>query len=72
MEQYDWLTNVFLTGKGLHYGQDFCGRELQAWMRKKNMDANTTTFFARGALQNSSFIGNLKPSYIELDLRRTP
>ena len=44
---------------GLYYGQDFSGRELQAWMEKKDMVANMATFFARNRL---SFLGNLNPN----------
>ena len=39
---------------------------------KIDMVANKATFFARGVLKRSSFLGNLKPSDKKLHLWRTP
>ena len=71
MEQYDWLQSGLFIGQGLHYGQDFSGGELQAWM-ENDMIANMATHFAKRVLQRSSFLGNPKSLDKKLDLWGTP
>jgi hypothetical protein len=34
----------FFIGRGLHYGQDFFGGELQAWMKKRHACQRGNTF----------------------------
>ena len=50
-----------LTGRGLHYGQDFSSGKLQAWMTYWHGCQHGNTFFARGVPWRWSFLGDLKP-----------
>ena len=34
MEQYDWLQDGCFIGRGLHYGQNFYGEDLQPWIEE--------------------------------------
>ena len=53
-------TKWVIVGWGLHCGQDFFSGELQTWI-KYDMAVNMTTFFAKGILGWSSFLGNSNP-----------
>ena len=68
--KFDWSRVTFLSGGGLHYGQEPFGEELCTWM-KNGMAISVATYFWRGVFRRSSFLGNLKALDKKLGLRRT-
>ena len=59
--------------RGLQYGQDFSGGEIQAWMKNWHGCQHGSIFFPLGGggiiFLSSSFLGNFKPSNKKLGLR---